>query len=834
VIKESRLQLQLVWVGRNVRYMTIFNTFKTFVVADSSSRSGKFQLYTAINSAAVFLISALILIGWQFGIEHLRQPFPGYTSMHPTTALMFIFTAVALFMLNFTTERVTLVYTRKILAILIFSVGLFTILRYFNSNVISIDQWLLAESLPLNRFAGRVVPMAPNTAFNFILTGSALYLKNKWPGFAQFASLLQALVAFLVLTGYLQKLPALSGPVDYPMSIPSAVCFILVSSAILLTKRQTGFITIVSANNMGGRVARLLFPMCIVVPVLIDAFRRYGEGLGLFSKPIGIALCSTAIVLIFTAVTWKAVKFINGINEALTTEIAERKNAEESLKTANLFLSKILDNFPEMVFVKKIPELTYVNVNKAAETLFDCKEEEILSKTDYELFPGPIADSYRQQDTAAMGSRDLLVTEVPVISGKQERWHRTKKITILNENEQPAYLLGIAEDITDDRIQKNKIQQFNTELEQQVRQRTLQLSRSEQRFRALIENSTDFISMIDATGKILYRSPNLKRITGYQSSEWQNTSLLDQTHPDDISYLKKVYELLVRSPEKPIAVQYRRLLESGSYIWVEGTMINRLHDKNVRAVVANYRDITERKKQEDERETLIRELTQHNKDLRQFSYIISHNLRAPIANIMGLLSILENSSIEDPEVLKIINYIDTSTHHLDNTITDLVHVVNIKDQSSMVSENIPLSQLLEKIVSQFSMLIEKESCEINCDFNAAPFITFNRPYLESIFTNLVSNALKYRSEERLKVNIKSQTDADHVIISFTDNGSGIDLERYRERLFGLYQRFHTEQEGKGLGLFLIKSQIEALNGKIEVESQPGVGTTFILRFLKVH
>ncbi len=115
-----------------------------------------------------------------------------------------------------------------------------------------------------------------------------------------------------------------------------------------------------------------------------------------------------------------------------------------------------------------------------------------------------------------------------------------------------------------------------------------------------------------------------------------------------------------------------------------------------------------------------------------------------------------------------------------------------------------------------------------------PNIDFNETYLESILINLFSNAIKYRSPDKnLVIHAASKNDKnENTIFSFSDNGTGIDVIRHKDRLFGLYQRFHNTTEGHGLGLYIIKSQIEALNGTIEIESEPDKGTTFIITFKK--
>ncbi len=247
--------------------------------------------------------------------------------------------------------------------------------------------------------------------------------------------------------------------------------------------------------------------------------------------------------------------------------------------------------------------------------------------------------------------------------------------------------------------------------------------------------------------------------------------------------------------------------------------------------ISIQRDVTEEKNKEKEREQLIRELTQNNKDLKQFSYITSHNLRAPLSNLTGLLNLVEDMTIEDPELKEIIAGFSKSTHLLNETINDLVKVVIIKDNPSIQKEKVLIKEIFENVFNQLSFLISLHKPILKIDLEEVSILNINKSYLESIFLNLLTNAIKYRAENRqLKVNISSKVVDDNLVLTFKDNGVGIDLVRNKDKIFGLYQRFHNHPDSKGLGLYLVKSQVEAMGGSINVESTVGKGTTFTITF----
>ena len=155
----------------------------------------------------------------------------------------------------------------------------------------------------------------------------------------------------------------------------------------------------------------------------------------------------------------------------------------------------------------------------------------------------------------------------------------------------------------------------------------------------------------------------------------------------------------------------------------------------------------------------------------------------------------------------------------------------IKNKSTIDNQIIHLETTLKHSLDQLSTQINTAEPIIIADFKKIPEISTNKTYIESIFVNLISNALKYKSDERkLEINIKATQADDFTQLTFTDNGIGIDLKRNKDKIFGLYQRFHNNTDSKGFGLYLVKSQVEAMNGTISVESLPNIGTTFTLKF----
>jgi signal transduction histidine kinase len=227
------------------------------------------------------------------------------------------------------------------------------------------------------------------------------------------------------------------------------------------------------------------------------------------------------------------------------------------------------------------------------------------------------------------------------------------------------------------------------------------------------------------------------------------------------------------------------------------------------------------------------ELIEHNNRLEQFAYIISHNLKAPMARLTGLSSILDHARSET-EANTIIKMMVSSTSELDHVIKDLGYILEAqKPGATMLTAAVDLKSTLAKVIAMLGYEIRETGAVVRTDFEVDSFFSLP-PYIESILYNLLSNAIKYRHAERPPViMIRSRQETDHTFrIEVADNGLGIDLARNKDSLFNLYKRFHFHVEGKGLGLYLVKTQVTALGGTITVESKPDQGTTFILLLKK--
>ncbi len=226
------------------------------------------------------------------------------------------------------------------------------------------------------------------------------------------------------------------------------------------------------------------------------------------------------------------------------------------------------------------------------------------------------------------------------------------------------------------------------------------------------------------------------------------------------------------------------------------------------------------------------ELIKHNNELRQFSYTVSHNLRGPVASLLGLIDLIDEEKLDDND-REIFNYIDASAQQLDQIIKDLSKIIDIRHDIFRIRQRIDLNSEISEIGNVLKRELETHQVQLSKNVTLCPYIYSVKPMVGSILYNLVSNAIKYRSTERTpSIEITSRQEDSFYVIEVKDNGLGIDINQNKENLFKLYKRFHFHTEGRGLGLYLVKMQSEALGGTVAIESEINRYTKFTIRLQK--
>lgn len=250
---------------------------------------------------------------------------------------------------------------------------------------------------------------------------------------------------------------------------------------------------------------------------------------------------------------------------------------------------------------------------------------------------------------------------------------------------------------------------------------------------------------------------------------------------------------------------------------------------------ANQAVVNLNRELEDKVQERTKELVRINNDLESFIYTASHDLKAPIHNIEGLLQLLYRSFSEEANesdrVVTVKGMIDESIDRFKSTLFDLMEIAKAQSEEATDKDKINFQDLLGDVKLTIREMIENSSAEINCNFSEAPEISFSKKSLRSILYNLVSNAIKYSSPDRKpEITVSTTHQDDYLVLSVQDNGLGL-KEEDQEKVFKMFKRLHTHVEGSGVGMAIVKKIIENCGGKIELESELGKGSVFRV-FLK--
>jgi PAS domain S-box-containing protein len=382
-------------------------------------------------------------------------------------------------------------------------------------------------------------------------------------------------------------------------------------------------------------------------------------------------------------------------------------------------------------------------------------------------------------------------------------------------------------------IAEDQLLNLNKNLEKIVDERTHELWKSEQLLKGIINNTSAAIFVKDIKGKYLLVNRRFANDFDLLEEEIIGKTAFD-LFPEEVA------AKLINNESSIIASKEANTAEMTTVVkGIHKTMLTNkfplLDEKaNVFAICGVATDFTEVKKSRTEQEILSFQLQQKNQQLLNFAHITSHNLRSPVSNLNSLLWLYKESQTEEEKAL-LFEKFETVIHNLSETLNELVDALKIQEDTGKKRESLLFEEVFKKVKDSMAGKIMETEAVVSYNFTKAPAIEYPRLYLESILQNLLSNSLKYRSPLRTPV-IYAETLFDNgvLILKFKDNGLGIDLNRHIDKLFGLNKTFHRHEEAKGVGLFITKTQVEAMGGSITAVSDVDKGSTFIVYFNKKH
>jgi PAS domain S-box-containing protein len=348
-------------------------------------------------------------------------------------------------------------------------------------------------------------------------------------------------------------------------------------------------------------------------------------------------------------------------------------------------------------------------------------------------------------------------------------------------------------------------------------------------YKSIIENNSFYIVRTDLLGNYTYINPFFCKMLSVTPDEWIGKPSMGLILPFDHQICADTVAKCFLEPEKSHWVILRKPIPNGvlSTQWEFSLLAD--EDGAPKEVLCIGHDITPQVLKQEELQALVDITSQQNKRLVNFTYIISHNIRSHVANIIGIINL--NSDGDEEEKKMSWELIQSSTNSLDATIQNLNEVISIQSKTNLPLSKIAIKQEVIRISESIEILMLEANTSIDYQLEPEEYVLTNSAYFESILLNLLTNAFKYKSADRdLEIIISTEETKNYKVLIFKDNGSGIDLARYKDELFGMYKTFHGNTDAKGLGLFIIRAQIEAMKGKIEAESELGLSTTFKIYF----
>ncbi|MBC7485726.1 MAG: PAS domain-containing protein [Cytophagaceae bacterium] len=509
-------------------------------------------------------------------------------------------------------------------------------------------------------------------------------------------------------------------------------------------------------------------------------------------------------------------------------DITERKEKETELLKVNQELISFFDSDAHVAIIATDTKGSITHFSKGAELLLGYKREEVVNKlSPLAIHVAEEIEEKRKKIAALLGKPIKVVNvltelaKVGVYDSQEWTYVRKNQTTLPVQVDITAIkdslgnitgFIGIATDIS------------------QILDTKEALRQSEQRWQYALEGSSNGVwdwNMI--TNEVFY-SNQWKSIIGYEDHEIPNTyeAWSSLVHPEDLERCQKDLEMHYTGHTLSYVNEHRMLCKDGFYKWIlsKGKVIERTADQKPVRIMGTHTDITWQKDKEDELGRTLDIISEQNKRLLNFAYIVSHNLRSHSSNFKLLLDVIDISETRE-ELYEAIAHLHDIYNSLDETVKNLNEIVKIQTNISKQREEINLHQYIEKTTDLLRGEIKLKNALILNGIKKDQSILYNPAYMESILLNLITNGIKYRHPDRApQISLNLYQENNRLVLVIKDNGLGIDLSLHGQKLFGMYKTFHGNSDAKGIGLFITKNQVDAMGGKIEVLSEVNEGSTF--------
>ena len=474
-------------------------------------------------------------------------------------------------------------------------------------------------------------------------------------------------------------------------------------------------------------------------------------------------------------------------------------------------LDELMDSLSAMIYYKDTNN-KILKTNKAMASFFGKDPSFLTGMSLYDLIPRGRAHTYHEEDLKIIRSGKAInnVIEEVITPLGEKRWLRSDKKPYRDKDGEIKGVVIYSLDITEER-----------EIERQLRQK-------EALFSTIFDEAPYGVMVMDLGKKILHANAMLCEQLQYSEQEISILSLPEITHQSDIEELDDLYNSL--SPEQQYGNNEIRIKKQSNEYLNTNFVATEIRDENGVPVfyLGMLENITEKRQAEAQLEVYSKNLEESNKDLEQFAYIISHDLKEPLRMITSYTQLLKRrySSNFDESGHEFMDYVVDGAKRMNNLINDLL-LYSRAGRDKDNKQRVDINEVVYMVLNNLRMQIQETKADIKIDADL-PTIYSNRPQIVALFQNLISNAIKYQKENVApKIELKVDQVEDYWEFSIKDNGIGIS-ENYLEIIFLIFQRLHAKDEysGSGIGLAIAKRIVNSHEGEIWVESVEGEGSTF--------
>jgi PAS domain S-box-containing protein len=776
-----------------------------------------YKSYLKAVSILSIITGILVITGWFTGNENLKSVITGLPTMKFNTAICFILSATALFLLTKKTKKNQFAITCISIIVILIAAITFT-QAVFNYNT-GLDELLIKDVVAKaanDLFPGR---MATTTTCCFMLCAFAFITissgKKKLQLSAQYALHAITIIAFIAIIGYLfnvsefHRLSFLTS-----MALNTSVLFFLISIAASLINYSLGVTGMFTGKSVGSIVARKLFPLTALVIIILGYLRLQLHWHNLVTEDFGIALFATSFLLVSLVVTSLTSKYLNAIEE-------KRSRAEEELKILAkteseqkllLALASLGDNVWEHDFITQKTIFTNTNQNLAAFRNDGIQNIEQLWWNSSLTEDWYLLEENDRKYKAGIIDRHALEYRLIHKDGTI-KWVLDRGIVIEKDSTgKPLKIIGTHTDITDRK---------NAEAD---------LSKMQKQFQSFMEHIPAMAWIVDKESVYQFANTNYLN-TFYKDAELvENQQLVGKSFyelfPHEIAEEYKRNNDIVFATNKILETIEPSVNKDGSNITLKVFKFPLQISDAVTLLGGIAIDITELIKAEENLKVLNEQLTTSNKELEQFAYIASHDLQEPLRMVSSFMQLLNKKYKPqlDETAKQYIDFAVDGAERMKALIIDLLSFSRIGIEKQ-INDTVNLNIIIDEVKLNLAASITESNAKIKA--GTFPVIQANKIQMLQLFQNLISNAIKYRSERTPEIEIGYNEESTHYIFYVKDNGIGID-SNYFDKIFIIFQRLHnkTAYPGTGVGLSICKKIVEKHGGKFTVESEPGAGSIF--------